>query len=133
MERSCLQRIIRLADYLTAIELLHLRIKVESTALEQQHLESRISELARDGDACRAGAHNAEIALEDCPVVERSRVGVQLLNATYERARTMRPVSLLSPRVSSHRRARCDLLRSRREPDHRPICPAVEFADLAHW
>src|SRR5205085_11090498 len=66
MERSCLQRIIRLADYLTAIEFLHLRIEIESTALEQQHFESRISQLACDGDACRSGAHDAEIAVEDC-------------------------------------------------------------------
>ena len=84
VERGCLQRIIRLADYLTTKELLQLRIEIESSTLEQQHFESRISELACDGNACRAAAHDAEITVEDCPVVERSRVGVQLLNARYE-------------------------------------------------
>src|SRR5436189_1932542 len=42
VERRGLEWIVRLADYLTAIELLHLRIEVESTALEQQHLEARV-------------------------------------------------------------------------------------------
>ena len=77
MERRRLQRKVGLADYLTAIEILQLLLELESTALQQQNFEGCVGKFASDGDAGRSGADDAEIALEDRPVIERSGVGVQ--------------------------------------------------------
>jgi len=70
------QREVRLSNDLTAIEILHRRLEVEPSALEKDDTQRGVCPFPRDADSCRASTDDAQVTLDDTPVVQRSGVGV---------------------------------------------------------
>src|SRR5437867_1867747 len=74
MQARRLERIVRQTDALTAVEVLHRRLVVETAAFEQQDLVPRADPFQRHADAGRADAHDAQVGLEHAAVRKGSSV-----------------------------------------------------------
>src|SRR5213592_3990441 len=76
MQARGLERIVRQIDALTAVQVLHRRLVVKTTAFEQQDLVPRADPFQRHADAGRAGAHDAQVGFEHGAVRKGSSVDV---------------------------------------------------------
>src|SRR5437879_842595 len=76
MQARGLERIVRQTDALTAVEVLHRRLVVETAAFEQQDLVPRADPFQRHADASRAGAYDAQVGFEHAAVRKGSSVDV---------------------------------------------------------
>src|SRR3989441_10740809 len=76
MQARGLERIVRQTDALTAVEVLHRRLVVETAAFEQQDLVPRADPFQRHADAGRAGAYDAQVGFEHAAVRKGSSVDV---------------------------------------------------------
>src|SRR6058998_2795013 len=76
MQARGLERIVRQTDALTAVEVLHRRLVVETAAFEQQDLVPRADPFQRHADAGRASAHDAQVGFEHAAVRKGSSVDV---------------------------------------------------------
>src|SRR5436309_6962058 len=76
MQARRLERIVRQTDALTAVQVLHRRLVVETAAFEQQDLVPRADPFERHADAGRAGAHDAQVGFEHAAVRKGSSVDV---------------------------------------------------------
>src|SRR3989449_2961365 len=76
MQARGLERIVRQTDALTAVQVLHRRLVVETAAFEQQDLVPRADPFQRHADARRAGAHDAQVGFEHAAVRKGSSVDV---------------------------------------------------------
>ena len=93
MQPRGLERIVREADDLAAVEVLHRRLVLETAAFQQQDLMVRADPLERHADAGGAGAHNAQVGFEHAAVREGSSVDVH--GATWRRQAERREKSAL--------------------------------------
>src|SRR5438093_12468356 len=76
MQARGLERIVRQTDALTAVQVLHRRLVVETATFEQQDLVPRADPFQRHADAGRAGAHDAQVGFEHAAVRKGSSVDV---------------------------------------------------------
>src|ERR1041385_5835427 len=74
MQARGLEGIVRQTDALTAVQVLHRRLVVETTAFEQEDLVTRADPFQRHADAGRAGAHDAQVGFEHAAVRKGSSV-----------------------------------------------------------
>ena len=64
------------SDVLAAVKLLHPRVVIEASALEQENRARRTDPLERDADSRGPRADDAQIAFDDTAIRERTRVDV---------------------------------------------------------